>query len=220
MRIPQWQGHLDRRTWVFHVSNNLMNMEQHQGAHRIHRTRNTRRSDPHRKRWGCNCNFATVDYNVNIWYAGYLICDPHERVIWPTKGSWPTCWEPLSQRSQNWAFWRGFHQTRHCLARPYNFCNPALGRLRQESGTFKASLGCRVKPLKPVCSELLIGIGPGSPTGWCYHILLVFQAPDIAASLLPWALLWLLLLLDPWLPAWSLPASTYYLCFNYSSFLP
>lgn len=28
--------------------------------------------------------------NVNIWYVGYLICDPYEWVIQPPKGSQPT----------------------------------------------------------------------------------------------------------------------------------
>ena len=42
-----------------------------------------------------NCNFAAVmNCNKNIWYTGYLICDPYEKVIWPLKGSWPIGWEP------------------------------------------------------------------------------------------------------------------------------
>jgi hypothetical protein len=43
-----------------------------------------------------NCNFATfANLNVNIWYTGYMICNPCERLTWPPKGLQPTCWEPL-----------------------------------------------------------------------------------------------------------------------------
>jgi hypothetical protein len=27
-----------------------------------------------------------MSYNVSIWYAGYLLCDPYERVILIAKG--------------------------------------------------------------------------------------------------------------------------------------
>jgi hypothetical protein len=34
-----------------------------------------------------NCKFATVmNCNVNAWYAGYLICNPYERVVHPQRG--------------------------------------------------------------------------------------------------------------------------------------
>lgn len=37
-----------------------------------------------------------MNHDVNIWYVGYLICDPYERVIQlPSKGSRPTGWELL-----------------------------------------------------------------------------------------------------------------------------
>ena len=43
-----------------------------------------------------NFNSAVVkNHIVDIWYAGFLICDPCERVVWPSKGSPPTGWELL-----------------------------------------------------------------------------------------------------------------------------
>ena len=43
-----------------------------------------------------NYNFATVtNHNINIWYAGHLICDSCERTL---KGCQPISWEPLRQK--------------------------------------------------------------------------------------------------------------------------
>jgi hypothetical protein len=33
-----------------------------------------------------------MNHNVNIWYAEYLICDPHPVESWPqVKNQWPSC---------------------------------------------------------------------------------------------------------------------------------
>lgn len=38
-----------------------------------------------------NCNFSTISmsHKVNIWYAGYLRCDPCEKLVQSPKWSWP-----------------------------------------------------------------------------------------------------------------------------------
>lgn len=49
------------------------------------------------------CNFSTIlSCNVNILYAGNLICNHCERVIWPPKGLGPTSWELLLQKFFPW----------------------------------------------------------------------------------------------------------------------
>lgn len=45
-----------------------------------------------------------------MWYVGYLICLPCERVIWFLKGSQPTGWVLLSRASRWTKTWRNLGQ--------------------------------------------------------------------------------------------------------------
>jgi hypothetical protein len=48
-----------------------------------------------------NCNFATVmNLNVNIWYAGCLICNSCEKVVWPPQ--WSRAHMLRTQAHSNW----------------------------------------------------------------------------------------------------------------------
>jgi hypothetical protein len=50
-----------------------------------------------------NCTYVPVmNHNVNIWYTGYLIYDPRERVLRPPKRLRPTSWEPLVSFIEEW----------------------------------------------------------------------------------------------------------------------
>ena len=47
-----------------------------------------------------NCNFTVRNYNVNIWYEGYLIGDPCERVIPSQRGRHPHVENPCPKQTQ------------------------------------------------------------------------------------------------------------------------
>lgn len=74
----------------------------------------------------CNYNFVTImNHNVSIWYTGYLICSPCERVI---QSPGPIGWECLNYRNMRVSSTTTY--TFSCLCVPFFLTNYASIKTR------------------------------------------------------------------------------------------